>query len=641
MSQKIENTFSRSIDQVAKLHKVFRENGQLEQAMMDQGADISTLRDVQQKLNEALEVMEQALYDADGNQDLSEDIITEGVLDGDDEDGFMARSQLYFLARDAIALHGMIGDRDNLEPWIQSKIAQCSQAIDAARRYTEYQEVKAMAPGHDPEEMDVDEGFKILEPIDRERYQERDGLEGPFRFGGKVLYYDPREGQYYDPDTDIYLSHDEWEALAKSDENFAKTLDLPEGLNYNAVFEAVRLYNEGVITDEHLQQLEEGTLTEQNINEVLPAIPAVVAGLATAGRVAAPIIARLAAKYGPQVLRGIASGGKNAVRLGRTGLQKAKDLLKGKKSTKGKKTGKKDGNDFIGFPGGGDEEDAADTYRDYAALDRFKTGGSLDGTVYTIGDSQEYDDEMVDEGWGKDAVKWVKGKFKKDPKKVPKPKSGRNRVIGDPTGLFGGGDMEDAINQDRAIKAGRALQAMKSSYEPKGEMLEGDSPHPKGSAKYKKHMAAKHAAMANEGELSMNEVDVDKPRDASQARFEIGRLLDDLSRTISLKTDEGIRLSDDLDKLGSRMMQDGKMGIKNKSDLMQFLDTEIESPKQEVIKYYNEAVKKYQAGERFDRSKVKDPTDSDAYQGMESALQQEATEFFKAVKNKAMKETKK
>ena len=104
----------------------------------------------------------------------------EGVLDGDDEDGFMARSQLYFLARDAIAMHGMIGDRDNLEPWVQSKIAQCSQAIDAARRYTEYQSVKAMAPDADMGmEAETNEGFKVLEPIDRDRYQERDGLEGP------------------------------------------------------------------------------------------------------------------------------------------------------------------------------------------------------------------------------------------------------------------------------------------------------------------------------------------------------------------------------------------------------------------------------------------------------------------------------
>jgi len=38
----------------------------------------------------------------------------------------------------------------------------------------------------------------------------RKGLEGPFTFvGGRTLYYDPKEGQYWDPWTDFYLSHEE------------------------------------------------------------------------------------------------------------------------------------------------------------------------------------------------------------------------------------------------------------------------------------------------------------------------------------------------------------------------------------------------------------------------------------------------
>lgn len=38
----------------------------------------------------------------------------------------------------------------------------------------------------------------------------RPGLEGPFDYpSGRVLYYDPREGRYWDPLTDFYLSHEE------------------------------------------------------------------------------------------------------------------------------------------------------------------------------------------------------------------------------------------------------------------------------------------------------------------------------------------------------------------------------------------------------------------------------------------------
>lgn len=63
-------------------------------------------------------------------------------------------------------------------------------------------------------ESQTDEGYHELPPMDTDRYQERDGLEGPFRAkNGKVVYYDPQEGRYYDPDTDIYIDHDEWDAM--------------------------------------------------------------------------------------------------------------------------------------------------------------------------------------------------------------------------------------------------------------------------------------------------------------------------------------------------------------------------------------------------------------------------------------------
>lgn len=43
-----------------------------------------------------------------------------------------------------------------------------------------------------------------------ERYGPRNGIEGPFHFGnGRVLYYDPKEGKYWDPKTDFFLENDE------------------------------------------------------------------------------------------------------------------------------------------------------------------------------------------------------------------------------------------------------------------------------------------------------------------------------------------------------------------------------------------------------------------------------------------------
>ena len=76
--------------------------------------------------------------------------IMEGVLDDQDEDGWMAKSQLYKLAKDAIALHGMIQDTENLEPWVQSKITSASDYINSVRNYMEYLSVNEYPDGSAP-----------------------------------------------------------------------------------------------------------------------------------------------------------------------------------------------------------------------------------------------------------------------------------------------------------------------------------------------------------------------------------------------------------------------------------------------------------------------------------------------------------
>jgi len=43
----------------------------------------------------------------------------------------------------------------------------------------------------------------------RVKYGKRKGLDGPFNFSGRVLYYDNRVGQYYDPRTDFYVEQEE------------------------------------------------------------------------------------------------------------------------------------------------------------------------------------------------------------------------------------------------------------------------------------------------------------------------------------------------------------------------------------------------------------------------------------------------
>ncbi len=54
--------------------------------------------------------------------------------------------------------------------------------------------------------------YKVLTPIDPEKYPVRSDLEGPIRLrSGKIVYYDPKEGKYYDAGSDFYMSQEEYD----------------------------------------------------------------------------------------------------------------------------------------------------------------------------------------------------------------------------------------------------------------------------------------------------------------------------------------------------------------------------------------------------------------------------------------------
>jgi hypothetical protein len=58
-------------------------------------------------------------------------------------------------------------------------------------------------------------GYRVLDTVDnmRQKYGPRKGLEGPFNFSGRVLYYDNKAGEYYDPTTDFYVSREEMDTI--------------------------------------------------------------------------------------------------------------------------------------------------------------------------------------------------------------------------------------------------------------------------------------------------------------------------------------------------------------------------------------------------------------------------------------------
>jgi hypothetical protein len=58
-------------------------------------------------------------------------------------------------------------------------------------------------------------GYCVVDTQDvmRNKYSARKGLEGPFNFSGRVLYYDNTQGQYYDPATDFYVEQAEMDEI--------------------------------------------------------------------------------------------------------------------------------------------------------------------------------------------------------------------------------------------------------------------------------------------------------------------------------------------------------------------------------------------------------------------------------------------
>jgi hypothetical protein len=106
------------------------------------------------------------------------------------------------------------------------------------------------------EEEVVEEGYYEMPPMDRERYTDIPGLEGPFTTrSGKVVYYDPKEGKYYDRDSDMYLSYEEFKDYDQSrPEDFKITkMELPKSMEKESVEEVHEDVEEDTSLDDMLK----------------------------------------------------------------------------------------------------------------------------------------------------------------------------------------------------------------------------------------------------------------------------------------------------------------------------------------------------------------------------------------------------
>ena len=75
-------------------------------------------------------------------------------MDHVDEEGGMAKSQLYKMAKYAMMLHDALEDETQLEAWVQSKITIASEYLGKVKHYLEYEMGLDMI---DPEECEDSE----------------------------------------------------------------------------------------------------------------------------------------------------------------------------------------------------------------------------------------------------------------------------------------------------------------------------------------------------------------------------------------------------------------------------------------------------------------------------------------------------
>lgn len=62
-------------------------------------------------------------------------------------EGRMSKANLFKIAEYAMELHNMIHDNEDLEPWVQEKIAVASSMLDSIGHYMQYEKMRGPQAG--------------------------------------------------------------------------------------------------------------------------------------------------------------------------------------------------------------------------------------------------------------------------------------------------------------------------------------------------------------------------------------------------------------------------------------------------------------------------------------------------------------
>ena len=108
------------------------------------------------------------------------DKLKEGVLDASDEDGWMAKEQLYKISQYATKLHQIIGDTDDLEPWIQAKITKAADYMSSIKHYMEYEQINPRATDEPMEPAPMDTALELAQSMESVNPRIKKGLSRIF-----------------------------------------------------------------------------------------------------------------------------------------------------------------------------------------------------------------------------------------------------------------------------------------------------------------------------------------------------------------------------------------------------------------------------------------------------------------------------
>lgn len=68
-------------------------------------------------------------------------------IDPDGYEGKMAKQNLYKLAEHATMLQAIIQDNENLEPWVEEKIAVAASMMESVGNYLQYEKMRGISQG--------------------------------------------------------------------------------------------------------------------------------------------------------------------------------------------------------------------------------------------------------------------------------------------------------------------------------------------------------------------------------------------------------------------------------------------------------------------------------------------------------------